>query len=513
LNMEFDVFISYSSTDKTAAFAACAVLESAGVRCWIAPRDIRPGGEYGAAIIEAIEQSRVMVLIFSSSANSSRQIAREIERAVSKGIPLVPVRIEAVAPTKSMEYFLGAIHWLDALTPPIEQHLQHLAETVKAILRVDADARATSSNPAEGEKTGDPASLERGRMAGRQAAEAKTAVVYPKPATRPRWLLPALVIAACVVAVLGGVWLYETEPIDSAPSPVAAPAPPAPTPQPAPRQAAQLVPDAIPFVRESDRVAIRSEYLPASDHKALAVSFNRIGFTTGQPDEETAKTAAMASCTRATEALGIRNPCYLYAVGNNVVFTGGTPPMPASPWVIRNSAIERPFASKDLPLIADAARDYWERNYPKAGKPKSLALSPGGKLFYFTRTATMDEAIRRSLEACGFLAGIPCMIVALDDSFIVPIPVTMKVTGFLNLAGNTMMPPDTRDILTRRLGNATNAWNGIAIGANGKAGVILNAADEQSAIDGALADCGRQDRDCHVIVLGPFTVERDNSSK
>ena len=69
--MPFDAFISYSSKDKIAADAACAVLEGAGVRCWIAPRDIRAGGEYGAAIVEAIDQCRVMVLIFSSSANDS----------------------------------------------------------------------------------------------------------------------------------------------------------------------------------------------------------------------------------------------------------------------------------------------------------------------------------------------------------------------------------------------------------------------------------------------------------
>jgi hypothetical protein len=96
--------------------------------------------EYGAAIIDAIERCRVMVLIFSSSANESRQIHREIERVVSKGIPIVPVRIEDVNPTKSMEYFLGAIHWLDALTPPLEGHLQKLTDTVKAILQVDVAA-------------------------------------------------------------------------------------------------------------------------------------------------------------------------------------------------------------------------------------------------------------------------------------------------------------------------------------------------------------------------------------
>src|SRR5436190_15750052 len=135
--MAFDAFVSYSSKDKVAADAACAVLEGAGVRCWIAPRDIRPGGEYGAAIIDAIDHCRVMVLIFSSSANASQQILREIERAVSKGVAIVPVRIEDVVPTRSMEYFLGAIHWLEALTPPIEKHLHQLAETVKAILQTD----------------------------------------------------------------------------------------------------------------------------------------------------------------------------------------------------------------------------------------------------------------------------------------------------------------------------------------------------------------------------------------
>jgi hypothetical protein len=67
--------------------------------------------------------------------------------------------------------------------------------------------------------------------------------------------------------------------------------------------------------------------------------------------------------------------------------------------------------------------------------------------------------------------------------------------------------PELRDSLTRRLGNATNAWNAIAVGANGRAGVVLNAADEDGAIEGALTDCGRQDRNCHVIALGPFSVE------
>ena len=82
----FDVFISYSHVDKATADATCATLEQAGIRCWIAPRDIMPGDEWGAAIVKAIDQCRAMVLIFSSSANSSKQIRREVERAVNAGV-------------------------------------------------------------------------------------------------------------------------------------------------------------------------------------------------------------------------------------------------------------------------------------------------------------------------------------------------------------------------------------------------------------------------------------------
>ena len=136
--MPFDTFISYSSKDKTVADTACAALELAGVRCWMAPRDIRAGTEYAEGIIEGIDASRLMVLIFSSSANASRQIHREIERAVSKGLTIIPFRIEDTLPTRAMEYYLGSIHWLDALTPPLTQHVGQLVEQVKANLQVGA---------------------------------------------------------------------------------------------------------------------------------------------------------------------------------------------------------------------------------------------------------------------------------------------------------------------------------------------------------------------------------------
>ncbi len=136
--MAHDVFISYSSKDKPTADAVCATLERTGLRCWIAPRDILPGEDWGASIIDAINGSKAMVLVYSRHANDSPQIRREIERAVHKQIAVVPFRIEDVPMSKSLEYFISTPHWLDALTPPLERHIEYLAETLRRLMHLNA---------------------------------------------------------------------------------------------------------------------------------------------------------------------------------------------------------------------------------------------------------------------------------------------------------------------------------------------------------------------------------------
>ena len=70
--MAHDVFISHSTKDKVAADAACAALETAGISCWVAGRDILPSADWGASIVGAITGAKAFVLIFSASANHSR---------------------------------------------------------------------------------------------------------------------------------------------------------------------------------------------------------------------------------------------------------------------------------------------------------------------------------------------------------------------------------------------------------------------------------------------------------
>lgn len=140
--MPHDVFVSYSSDDKPTADAVCATLENRGIRCWIAPRDILPGTDWGGAIVDAINASRVMVLVYSAKANDSPQIKREVERAVNRGLAVIPFRIEDVPMSTTLEYFMSMPHWLDALTPPLQDHLKRLAETTRLILERSGAIRA-----------------------------------------------------------------------------------------------------------------------------------------------------------------------------------------------------------------------------------------------------------------------------------------------------------------------------------------------------------------------------------
>jgi hypothetical protein len=129
-----DVFISYSSKDKPAADTVCALLERDGVRCWIAPRDILPGREWAESILHGISRARVFVLVFSAAANTSPQVRREVERAVHNEVPIIPFRVEDVAPNESLEYFISTPHWLDAFTPPLEAHVQRLRDSIEGLL-------------------------------------------------------------------------------------------------------------------------------------------------------------------------------------------------------------------------------------------------------------------------------------------------------------------------------------------------------------------------------------------
>jgi hypothetical protein len=146
--MAHDVFISYASPDRHVANAVCARLEQAAVRCWIAPRDVG-AGNYPSALVRAITSSKLLVVVVSQGANGSPNVSREVHHAVKKGKVIVPFRIEDVLPSGDLEYLLDITHWLDAITPPLDRHLQMLVAKIQGLLADPEDASAHTTTGAQ----------------------------------------------------------------------------------------------------------------------------------------------------------------------------------------------------------------------------------------------------------------------------------------------------------------------------------------------------------------------------
>jgi adenylate cyclase len=358
----------------------------------------------------------------------------------------------------------------------------------------------------------------------------------PPPTGTPNRLWPVVIMAVmvvCLAAIGVGGFLYFTEiemqqggkspasassaavpaplpPAAAAPPPVQTPAkptPPSPPAPPPPLSAQKFTADSVPFVGDRVRLRLAMEYAPAAGDKALALTITGINaFVTGQPNAEAAKGAALEQCQKNADANQQSRKCEIYAVGDTVVYPRGRPPVPPLPWIRRDPLTERPFVAKDTPMVSDPGRARLESVYPSGRKTKSIALGPRGQFFYDVGVDTAEESVRRNLESCGAFSGAACLIVALDDAFVVPVPATMKAIGFFHADKNPSIVADARDDVARKLADASSGWNAVAVGAAGRPGLALKATGEQDAVNEALANCARHDSDCHVIAIGPFLV-------
>jgi hypothetical protein len=127
-------FISYSQPDRDIAQSLCTYLESNNISCWISPRDVLPGANYPASIIESIDKSRIIILVFSKSSNTSHHVFRELEEALLKNIRILPFRIDDEPLSDDMKYFINIHHWLDAYKNSPETYFDELLGSIRSYL-------------------------------------------------------------------------------------------------------------------------------------------------------------------------------------------------------------------------------------------------------------------------------------------------------------------------------------------------------------------------------------------
>jgi cytoskeletal protein RodZ len=199
--MVHDVFISHAHKDKSVADAICEKLESAGVRCWIAGRDISAGEDRTAATWNAIGSSRVMVLLLSENANAAPHIQREIAHAFYTKRIIIPLRLTDKPPRRDFLFYLGDVRWFDVFGAPAEQRLEALAASISEMI----PCRAVSRDPMP------PPNFTKTATTSNRSKSGITA--RRSPHHRTLKILKSIVIGAClfVVASLFAFWPWQTE--------------------------------------------------------------------------------------------------------------------------------------------------------------------------------------------------------------------------------------------------------------------------------------------------------------
>lgn len=142
------VFISHAHQDRPSAEQLLAALESRGIKCWSAPRDVAPGGSYAESILRGIENSGCFVLVFTQHSNLSPHVLREVERALTLGINIIPVRFDDSGVSKSLDYLLATVHWLSATSEPRGRALQQAAEQIASCVGAGDQSPVAPAFPA-----------------------------------------------------------------------------------------------------------------------------------------------------------------------------------------------------------------------------------------------------------------------------------------------------------------------------------------------------------------------------
>ena len=140
-----DAFLSYASADAAVAERVCSHLEGAGMRIWIAPRDVPAGAQYADALVRAINASRTLLLILSKHSVGSAHVGKEVERASSKRKPIVAIRLDAAPLTPAFEYFLSESQWVDA-RDGLDAALPRLTDDLRQLVTGARTGRGTRAD-------------------------------------------------------------------------------------------------------------------------------------------------------------------------------------------------------------------------------------------------------------------------------------------------------------------------------------------------------------------------------
>jgi DNA-binding winged helix-turn-helix (wHTH) protein len=310
------------------------------------------------------------------------------------------------------------------------------------------------------------------------------------PVDRSHWTRPwlPLVGAAGLVVVAAALVMFAARP---------GPAPLPATPAPPAAIGVAFDPAVVPLISDAARRSLRT-YVDRPNPKALAISRGHMVVVDGAADAERARADALQRCGEGARSGAV---CRLYAVGNEVVWSQASLPLPA-PGEVRDAPLDAPLVAAEVPTITSATRNRVDERYVEGPSPKALALATGG-IWYVRERTSRAEAARLAVEECADYWQRPCILVSVDGQLTLQIPKSRPVTRiFLPSREDGMSDADRQ-----RVAEVYRAaeWRALARGKDGWH-PAADAPSEAAAVDAALAACAKTDTECRLHAIGNFIV-------
>ena len=348
-------------------------------------------------------------------------------------------------------------------------------------------------------------------MHGRMGPAPPTAVQVPAPGAAPPQAATSTAAAAPAPA----------NPAPAAPAapaavPPAASAPPSLPASPAaqaasPPAAATRPYDAadVPFIADFRRRALEN-YARAEGSKAMAITVRgHLAVATRRIDDATARRVALEECSKAVQR-EVAQPrevdrCMIYAIGNDVVWTFRSPPLPPQPYLPpTRPAPPIAFDPAAVPLIREPARLNLAEHYVKSERKRALVLGRN-RVEWWSPSETEGDAVRRNLQVCGHITGRRCIVYSIDMQVVVRTPQRYRIVDVLTAPDLADLGTSQQEAIDRYL--VADDWRAIALGRNGRLGMAMRRPSETDAVSDALRECAQAGgTECAVAAVGPFLV-------
>ena len=342
-------------------------------------------------------------------------------------------------------------------------------------------------------------------MHGRMEPAPPAAAQVPEPGTPPTQVASSTAAAPAPANPASAAPAAPTPP-PAASTPPRAPVPPASSPV-----AAKLpyVAADVPFVADSRRRALEN-YARAEGSKAMAITVRgHLTIATRRIDDAAARRVAIEECNKAVQR-EVAQPrevdrCMIYAIGNDVVWTFRSPPLPPQPYLPpTRPAPPIAFDPAAVPLIREPARLNLAEHYVKSERKRALVLGRN-RVDWWSPSETEGDAIRRNLQVCGHITGRRCIVYSVDMQVVVRTPQRYRIVDVLTAPDLADLGTSQQEAIDRYL--VADDWRAIALGRNGRLGMAMRRPSETDAVSDALRECAQAGgTECAVAAVGPFLV-------